>query len=317
MRWQKKGLIFKPDHHYDWMVSHAQVPIADPVSGNRLRLYFGTRDSRNRTVTTFIEVAAKNPNEILHLHDRPVLSLGRLGCFDDSGVMPSWIVNHEGKKYLYYIGWNIGVTVPYRNSIGLAVSEDGGQTFNRLYEGPILDRIHSEPHLCATPCVLIENSIWRMWYLSGTEWKIHSGHPEPYYHIKYAESTDGVHWKRDGKVCIDFRNSEEGGIARPSIIKDGDIYRMWYSYRGSSDYRMNKSHAYRVGYAESFNGTDWKRKDELAGIDLSDTDWDSEMIAYPFVIKTDDRLMMFYNGNGFGRSGVGYAIVMDSKETRS
>jgi hypothetical protein len=310
MHWQKKGLIFKPDHQSDWMVSHAQVPIADPTSEDRMRLYFGTRDAQNRTVPTFIEVQAEDPQNVLYIHDAPVLSLGRLGCFDDSGVMPSWIINHDGKKYLYYIGWNIGVTVPYRNSIGLAVSEDGGKTFTRMYEGPILDRTQFEPHFCASSSILIENGIWRMWYLSNVEWKIHSNRAEPYYHIKYAESKDGMVWKREGLVCIDFKNPEEGGISRPSMIKDGTLYRMWYSYRAGSDYRSNRSNTYRIGYAESLDGLDWMRKDEEAGIDVSETGWDSEMIEYPHVIDLKQDRLMFYNGNGFGKSGIGYAVLL-------
>ena len=63
------------------------------------------------------------------MHDRPVLDLGELGCFDDVGVMPSCIVNVDGAKLLYYAGWNTSTTVPYRISIGLAVSDDGGYTF--------------------------------------------------------------------------------------------------------------------------------------------------------------------------------------------
>ena len=92
MQWQKKGLLFQPKNHYDWMISYAQIPIAEELEENKLRLYFGTRDSHNRTSTTFIEVETANPKNVLYVHDRPVLSPGKLGCFDDSGAMPSWIV---------------------------------------------------------------------------------------------------------------------------------------------------------------------------------------------------------------------------------
>src|SRR5207302_5093015 len=101
-----------------------------------LRIYFGPRDGQGRTVTAFIEVAADDPQKVLYIHDRPVLSLGSLGAFDDSGSMPSCLVRHQGKLYLFYIGWNQGVTVPYRNAIGLAVSGDGGLSFERAFEGP-------------------------------------------------------------------------------------------------------------------------------------------------------------------------------------
>ena len=77
-----------------------------------------------------------------------MLDLGRLGTFDDCGVMPSWILNHDGKKYLYYIGWTVRTTIPYHNSIGLAISTDGGRTFERFSEGPLIGETYSEPFYC-------------------------------------------------------------------------------------------------------------------------------------------------------------------------
>ena len=117
MKWEKEGVIFKPDHNFEWMAHHACVPIADKLNDEVLRIYFGPRDREGRTTTTFIEVEADNPLKVRYVHDRPVLGLGKLGTFDDSGAMPSCIVNHGGRKFLYYIGWNKGVTVPYRNAI--------------------------------------------------------------------------------------------------------------------------------------------------------------------------------------------------------
>ncbi len=311
MEWVKKGFIFKPDNNLTWMVSHAQVPIADKVSDTMVRIYFGTRDRFNRTLTSYIEVEADNPQNVLYVHDKPVLGLGKLGCFDDSGAMPSWIVKVNGVKYLYYTGWNVGSTVPYRNSIGLAVSKDNGQSFSRLFDGPIMDRTYSEPHICGIPCVMIENKVWRMWYLSCVKWEIYGGKPEPFYHIKYAESEDGINWNRKGIVSVDFKSPDEAGIVRPSVIKESGIYKMWYSYRGVEDYRTNREHSYRIGYAESQNGTNWIRRDEIVGIDVSDTGWDCSMIAYPYVYEHKHRKYMLYNGNGFGRSGFGYAILCE------
>lgn len=312
MRWRKEGIIYKTEPKYNWMVSHAQLPVVDPVNEDVLRIYFGTRDNLNQTVTTYIEVEADAPQNILYLHDRPVLGLGELGCFDDSGAMPSWIVNHEGTKYLYYIGWNKGVSVSYRNSIGLAVSEDNGSTFRRLYKGPIVDRTKSEPHFCGASCVLLEKGLWRMWYLSALRWVVFDGKPEPVYHIKYAESEDGINWDRSGTVCIDLKSPKEGGITRPCVIHDGSVYRMWFSYRGISDYRTNVSYSYRIGYAESEDGIEWQRQDEIAGIDVSPVGWDSEMITYAHVFMHKGKKYMVYNGNGFGASGFGYAVLAEA-----
>ena len=129
MNWKKKGLIFQVDNHYDWMVSHAQVPIVEKNGNDKLRIYFGTRNRQNQTATAFIDVDLNNPLKVLYIHDHPVLSIGKPGSFDDSGAMPSWLIDRDEKKLLYYIGWNVGTTVPYRNSIGLSMSEDGGLSF--------------------------------------------------------------------------------------------------------------------------------------------------------------------------------------------
>jgi hypothetical protein len=311
MEWNKKGLVFKTAEEYPWSLSHTQVPFVDKIDGDALRIYYGTRDKHNRTVSTFVEVDANDPKTVLYVHDRPVLGLGELGCFDDCGAMPSWIVNLDKVKYFYYTGWNISTTVPYRNSIGLAISDDGGNSFTRLFRGPVMDRTRSEPHFCAMPQVMVEGGIWRMWYLSCVRWVVLDGKAEPYYHIKYAESMNGLDWIRDGTVCIDFKSPEEAGIVRPSIVKDGGTYRMWYSFRGIRGYRTDRNQSYRIGYAESKDGIGWTRLDECAGIDVSEAGWDSEMIAYAHIYEYAGKKHMLYNGNGFGRSGFGYATLVE------
>lgn len=265
--WKKHGRIFQPTGNRDWRVSHAQLPTVEKVRDDVLRIYYGTRDSSNRTVTSYIEVEADDPLKVTYVHDKPVLGLGELGCFDDSGAMPSWILTYNGLQYLYYIGWNAGVTVPYRNSIGLAVSSDGGHSFARLYKGPIVDRTRSEPYFCGALCVLIENGIWRMWYQDTVRWVLVGGRAEPVYHIKCAESKDGIAWNRRGIVCIDLK-ATEGGITRPCVIRENGRYKMWYSRRGIRDFRTDKAQSYRIGYAESNDGVGWQRMDDAVGIDV-------------------------------------------------
>ncbi len=308
MKWVKRGLVFKPSNNYDWMQTHAQFPIVDKISDDRLRIYFGTRDRKNRTLTTYIEVEADNPKNVLYLHDKPILPLGRLGCFDDSGVMPSDIVNHNDKKYFFYLGWNVGHSVRFRVANGLAISNDSGRTFKRISEGPIMDRSIIDPLGASTQRVLIEKKHWKTWYVSYTKWEIINETTEPFYNIKYAESEDGINWKRKGIVCIDFTSDKEA-ITAGFVLKEGDIYKMWYSYRKGSDYRTDRNQGYRIGYAESVDGLRWERKDNEVGIDVSLEGWDSEMIAYSYIYEHKGKKYMFYNGNDFGKSGFGYAVL--------
>lgn len=298
--WVKEGLIFAPPNNLAWMRTHAAVPVAQRVGANRYRIYFSGRDDRNRSQTGFVEIDITAPHRVLSASESPVLQTGALGAFDDSGAMLSWIVDQGDDKYLYYIGWNLGVTVPFRNSVGLAISRDGGLTATRYSKAPVLDRNDCDPYFVASMCILIENGVWRMWYVSCAGWELENAKPKHHYHIKYAESEDGVQWRREGVVCIDFKSEAEYAISRPCVLKEGSIYRMWYSYRG---------HHYRIGYAESGDGIRWERKDHLVALDVSESGWDSEMVEYPCVFYHKDQLYMLYNGNDYGKSGIGLALL--------
>jgi len=147
-----------------------------------------------------------------------------------------------------------------------------------------------------------------MWYASGTGWTFVEDRPEPLYHIKYAESRDGVRWERTGQVCVDYDHFARA-IGRPCVYRDEKLYKMLYSYRGLQGYRTNANISYRLGYAESEDGITWVRKDDEVGIGRSEDGWDSQMIEYCYVLKHSGRTYLFYNGNGFGQSGIGYATL--------
>jgi hypothetical protein len=298
--------VYCPAGEHRWIRSHAQGPTPFVASSETLRIYFGARDASNRTSTVFLDARLNDPETILRVHDEPVLPLGNLGCFDDAGVMPSCIVPVGGEHYLYYTGWNTSTTVPYRNSIGVAASDDGGLTFRRPFEGPILDRMPTEPHFCATPFVMRDAGSWRMWYLSCSQWTLVDGKPEARYHIRHTESDDGLSWRRPGTVAIDYLGPDEA-IARPWVIKDSSGYQMWYCYRSIRGYRVDPAQAYQLGFATSKDGLAWKRRDDVPQLVGASNGWDADMVAYPALIDAGERRLLFYNGNGFGQTGFGLA----------
>jgi hypothetical protein len=302
MRWSKRGLLFNSGGKPEWAATGAMLPIAEPLAGGKVRVYFSARDQRGRSQVARTEIpfpVAETPPPAIE--DRPVVALGPLGAFDDSGATASALVTSGGRQFLYYSGWSLGQSVPFYIFAGCAVSEDGGRTFQKVSPSPILERNRVDPFLAGHPSVLIDGGIWRMWYASGTAWTMVDGAPRHHYHVKYAESMDGIDWRRDGHVCIDYAGPHEYAIGRPFVLHDGGVYRMWYSTRGDS---------YRIGYAESEDGLTWRRLDEDAGIDVSTQGWDSEMVEYPCVFDASGKRWMLYNGNGYGRTGVGHAVLV-------
>jgi hypothetical protein len=206
----------------------------------------------------------------------------------------------RGKRYLYYLGWNLGVTVPWRNSIGLAIYDEKTGRFERYSKAPILDRHHVDPYSLSYPFVLEVEDRYHMWYGSNLSWG--PDEKNMAHLIKYADSEDGIHWRREGHIALDFEHPSEYAMSRPFVIFEEALYKMWYSYRGR---------AYRIGYAESRDGLAWTRKDGAVGIDVSDAGWDSETIEYPFLFDHNGRRYMIYNGNSYGKTGFGLAVLED------
>jgi hypothetical protein len=148
------------------------------------------------------------------------------------------------------------VSVPFYTFIGCAVSADHGESFSRVSPAPVVERGPHDPFLTTSPWVLLEDGIWRLWYASGTGWSRDGDRRRHFYNVKYAESSDGVTWQRSGVTCIDFAHaSEYATLGHASLTTESCIA---WSRRGD---------AHQIGYAESHDGIEWKRKDAEVGID--------------------------------------------------
>ncbi|KZR78105.1 hypothetical protein [Prochlorococcus marinus] len=303
--WKKLGRLIKPeDYNYDWIVTHAMDPTVLHLRDSIYRVYYCGRNNSNQSLIGYSDFDISNPTDVIFTSENEVLGLGDLGCFDDNGVTASCIVNLGKTQYLYYIGWKPRSTTRFGLMTGLAISHDNGTTFTRYSKAPILSLTDREPYSILTaPYVLkISDDTWYMWYVSCEGWI----HPDlPTYNIKFATSLDGLTWKQDGTICLDFQENEIA-LARPCVLFEDDLFKMWISYK-------TETQSYRIGYAESTDGLRWERKDHLTGIDISieDNSWDSEMIEYPCVFKHEDTKYMIYNGNGYGTNGAGIAIFVE------
>lgn len=304
MTWQKKGRIFHPEMHTNSLRTFAAMP-TPYLTENFCRVFFYSRNHSGVSEIFSLDADPNAPEKIKKVSEEPVLTVGKVGTFDDNGVQPMCLVENNGLLYLYYMGLSPGITVPTRNNSGLAVSDNGGLSFKRAFDGPILDRNLLEPHSALTPWVLKSSDKWHCWYSSVTEWVEIDGRLEALFEIKYACSNDGIDWIRNNHTCIVPRDRLEVAC-KPNVIKCGDVYCMWFSVRSAQDFREGKN-KYRIGYAESRDGLVWVRDDSKAGISPSKTGWDSEMICFSGVSEYKGNWYLFYSGNGFGKCGFGYA----------
>lgn len=307
MRWIKKGCIFTPNKQADWLHSHAQCPTAIVLS-DRIRIYFSGRLSTQQSLPTFIDVEKNQPEKIIRFNDTPILQMGRRGTFDEDGIIPSFLLRLKNKIHFYYAGWSQCKSVPYKNFTGLAISTDEGSTFNKFSQAPSFSLNQFDPLSATGPCIIEQNDQFIAIYSTGVDWLEIDGKLEHTYLLTYATSQDAIHWQPSGKIIVKPNDKFEAHC-KPAIIKIGDTYHMWFSKRGSHNFRQPGKTAYRLGYAYSSDLFNWTRDDTCAGIDISNEGWDSEMICYPNIVKLDEQYIMFYNGNGFGYTGFGYALL--------
>ncbi len=299
MRWRKLGHVFTGNGQFPWMQTHASMPFAVSM-GDTVRCYFSTRDGRNRSHVAYVDIDVRAPGKILGISQKPLVSPGPAGSFDDSGVSLSQIVEHGGKRYMYYVGWMLGVTVPFYNSVGLAVAPAGTEDFVKFSPAPVIDRNSIDPLSIFSSWAIVENSAWKIWHGTNTTWE----HCEFDLNaiIRYATSADGIHWQRSNHIALNT-GPGESAVARPCVIHENGQYHMWYSRR------IGRKETSRLGYAVSENGIDWQRRDDLMNLTTSDSGWDSQMICYPCVFDHQGRRYLVYCGNHFGRDGFGLAVL--------
>ena len=286
------------------MNTHAQVPTV-LVKHDRIRVYFATRPRPDLSLTTFVDLSLDLKKE-LYLHRKPILERGKKDSFDENGIMPDCVIDHNDLVYLYYSGWQNSKNFPYQNYCGLAISNDGGITFKKCDNNPILNRSESEPYSASSCFVHKHHTDWMMFYSSGTSWLHLNKKLEHNFDIKEAHSINGKQWKTYSRSIVPQAFPEEA-IARPSLIKLGKVWYLFFCYRGSRDFRDGKD-SYRIGYAVSHDLKHWTR----SGVDVLRTvssDWDKKMQAYPYCVNILNKPYLFYNGNYFGKNGFGCAEI--------
>ncbi len=308
MIWEKKGKICDSrDFDLPWFKSNIMVPLPYLVNDSCLRIFVGMCDQDTVSRVGYVDVRTEKTSEIIGVSEKPLIDIGDDGCFDDNGVVTASIIEVDNALYMYYSGYQTCVKVPYLIFTGVAVSYDRGNSFKKVSARvPILDRIDGECGTRCVPFVIKAEDKFRMWYTADADsgWVDGENKKLPLYNLKHCVSESPVEWPRTpGKVSVGLKGTDEHGIAKCTLWQEDGLYKIIYSIR-------NLSKMYRLGYAESVDGIEFLRKDDLGGIDVSASGWDSEMIAFAERIEVGDKTYLFYCGNHYGRDGMGYAELV-------
>lgn len=301
MKFKKQGLIYCPSGELGWNKRFFMTPTPVRLNEDIIRIYGGMRDESGASRIGYIDVGAENPSKVLKISNKPCLDLGKPGTFDDNGVILGSLIMEDNHIKMYYVGFQLVSKVKFLAFSGLAISEDGGDTFRRYSDSPIFDRRSDEIYIRAIHSVIKEENGYRIWYSYGNAWQLINNISYPVYKIRTVNSVDGIHPNLDTqKDCIDVQE-DEYRIGRPTVFKEDGLYKMFYT-------RDTLSKIYSPGIGISNDGFNWQRTDFDFDFKPSPNGWDSQMVCYPILIKGKKEEYLIYSGNNMGESGVGYAI---------
>lgn len=303
--WEKKGLVYSSAVD-GW--THASHPCALHLTGNEFLIAFTSRDCNRRSHIFLAKAVVTNDSISLTSAPRMALLPGPIGTFDCDGVISVCFVKFKNTTYLYYVGWQNLPEGLWICDTGRAIVDAEKLELTKEFQGPLLGRDAQHPLFAAATAFHVEEDLWHTWYNSGIAWNKDEAGWTPRYGIHHATSKDGVSWNCEPGLVIPFKDEHEYAFGRPSVLKEDGVYYMWFAHRASPTVTQ-----YRIGFASSTDGVNWSRADERAGIDVSESGWDSEMICYPYLFTHEDRVYMLYNGNSYGKTGFGIAVLGDDR----
>ncbi|MFB3902680.1 MAG: hypothetical protein ACE15E_04450 [Acidobacteriota bacterium] len=306
--WEWKKLaspVIRPGFggRYDGKVARAPYVVQ---IGEEYRMYYTGGDDTGKLSICMATAPVGKPQSWRPWPGNPVFTPAEGEAFDNRGVdFPNIVRLNDNLWYMYYTGWGTWAEKGrIANRTGLAISWDGGRTWTRDGPDPILPLGEAgkwDSDLTGSVFVLREGDRWRMWYTAG-RYVSDSSAPQPIdIQIGLASSSDGIHWTRQPAPVLPTRKGDapvyEYVTSKPNLLVEDGTYRLWYSHRGIG---------YRIGYAESKDGIAWTRSED-PGIDVSPDGWDSQIVEYAFVLPYRNGYRMWYTGNGFGATGIGFA----------
>lgn len=301
-KWHKLGLLFyrPPKDRHPKLLTHFSNPLPILITGDIYRIFYSGRDIYNRSSVGAVDINIIS-GKIIKEFNEPFFEYGPKNSFYENGVSLGNCYKIKNKTYMLFMGWQNKKGAHWRGDIGrLVVKKDLLLTIDNDLN-PLMSYHQIDPISLSYPYIIENAGAYMMWYGSTISWE--NNNDEMFHVINFATSSDGNTWERKG-LGVPFIKNKAQAFSRPTIIRNiNGEFSMWYSFRG----KLNEK--YRIGYAHSKNAIDWQLELKNSGIDVSTKGWDSEMIEYPFVFNHKGSYYMLYNGNDYGKSGFGLAIL--------
>lgn len=229
--------------------------------------------------------------------NRPVISLGDSGEFDDTHLFAPCVARLDGTYYLWYSG-STGSVAERVFDLGLATSPDG-RSFQKDAANPVYQFGDGKNSVLTATLlrnpdgsVLRESGKLRMWF-SATNFSDGTGD-----HALYeTQSSEGMNWDPPSDPLLE-------GVYAPTILKEDELYRMWYTDVSHDPWALRT--------ASSSDGRYWKVHLEV--LLEPEAAWEKSRLFYPTVLKVDDVYLIWYGSYWSARpntTAIGLAVSVD------
>lgn len=302
--YKKLGRVFVANGEAPWMQNFAYVPTPWLRNKHTLRIFCSFMDASGRGRLGFVDVSPEDPLQILEVSKTPLLDLNSFGAWSKDGISPTCVFEKNGSLYMVVMCWRRYDDLPYRVTTALAVSHDHGASFSPASELPILPLTPEEPDLRSAAFIESNGDEFQMHYVVSNGWENLTHKKVPLTEIRKVHSSDLFRWPTRGE--IEVRPGDQSiGLARPWVFENAGLRELWLGER-SQDNR------YRLAYAIADPSNEWG---PLQYPDLGPaSEWDAEMQAAPAIIRVNRVNYLFYNGNGFGKTGFGVACDTECRD---
>lgn len=304
-RFQFLGVVFGPDllPPHPQLASHASNPTPLHLGGAEYRVFYASRDEQNRSSLAFFDFDV-DAIEVTNIGQEPLFSFGGTGTFFSHGVTPGSIYEADGHLWLSFMGWKTpGLGAHWFGEIGLLNLNEQKSRTTLWSKGPLLGRRKSDPVSLSYPGVVrLDAGGYLMIYGSTVTWD--AGNDEMLHVLKVATSPNGFDWHPIAHPHPHILGSAQA-FSGPNLLSRGEgIYDVYFSYRGAPPSK------YKIGRSR-FDSKDfsWRRLPDPVIVGLDPNTIGLEMQEYPALFRHEGRTFMLFNGDGYGRTGVGLAVA--------
>ena len=289
------GQIFDPQQFQinGEILSHAANPVVIKVNRSIFRIFFNSRDEKQRSSVYSIDFDLSTlrlmPDSL-----KVQFLLNSPNSYFKDGVSLGSHFELNGLNWVGFMGWINPSDKHWYGTIGKFQLNDNFD-FERIEENPWFDLDNYDQTSLSYPAVYTSKNTMHVWYGTTLAWD--GGNGEMIHILKEKISKDCVRFESTNRV-VEWKMGESQAFSRPSVLQIHDKFLMAYSVRG------NKTR-YRIGFGLIEDHSSIVK--QMCTFSTSTSKWESEMVEYPYLVSHGDSIFMFYNGNDYGKSGIGLA----------